>query len=215
MTLRQSTARRSFLQSAGSTALLLPGLYASASPARPSRSALENLNIACIGTANRAAEDVSGVMSENIVAIVDIDSNYLDRCKAMLTEKKKLTPRTYADYREMLTAENDKIDAVVIGTADHHHAPAAIRAIRAGKHVYCEKPLTHTVFESRLLAKAAAEKGVATQLGTQIHAENNYRRVVEVIRSGAIGNVTEVHVWVGKGRAVGNDRPRVTRYQQP
>ncbi|MFM7835096.1 MAG: gfo/Idh/MocA family oxidoreductase, partial [Planctomycetaceae bacterium] len=123
MTLRRTTARRSFLHTTSSAALLLPGLYASASPSRPSRSALENLNIACIGTANRAAEDVNGVMSENIVAIVDIDSNYLGRCKSMLTEKKKLEPRTYADYREMLTAEGDKIDAVVIGTADHHHAP--------------------------------------------------------------------------------------------
>ncbi|MEI6538859.1 MAG: Gfo/Idh/MocA family oxidoreductase, partial [Planctomycetota bacterium] len=108
--------------------------------------------------------------------------------------------------REMIEAEGDKIDAVVIGTADHHHAPASIRAIRAGKHVYCEKPLTHTVFEARLIAKAAAEKGVATQLGTQIHAENNYRRVVEIIRAGVIGDVTEAHVWVGKGWG-GGDRP--------
>jgi hypothetical protein len=145
-------------------------------------------------------------MSENIVAIVDVDSSYLGRCKSMLTEKKGLEPRTYADYREMLVAEGDKIDAVVIGTSDHHHAPAAIRAIRAGKHVYCEKPLTHTIFESRLLAKAAAEKGVATQLGPQIHAENNYRRVVEIIKAGVLGNVTEVHVWVGKGWG-GGDRP--------
>lgn len=203
-----STGRRAFLQTsaAGSASLLAAGLYAAPGTLKPSRSALENLNIACIGTANRAAEDVNGVMSENIVALVDIDSSYLNRSKAMLTEKKGLEPRCYADYREMLVKEGDKIDAVVIGTADHHHAPAAIRAIRAGKHVYCEKPLTHTVFESRLLAKAAAEKGVATQLGTQIHAENNYRRVVEIIRSGAIGGVTEVHVWVGKGWG-GGDRP--------
>lgn len=205
---KSQTGRRSFLQStaAGSAAMLSAGLHVSASPSRPSRSALENLNIACIGTANRAAEDVNGVMSENIVAIVDVDSSYLGRCKSMLTEKKGLEPRTYADYREMLVAEGDKIDAVVIGTSDHHHAPAAIRAIRAGKHVYCEKPLTHTIFESRLLAKAAAEKGVATQLGTQIHAENNYRRVVEIIKAGVLGNVTEVHVWVGKGWG-GGDRP--------
>jgi len=197
----RSSSRRSFLRSsaAGSAAALASSIYVSESSAKPSRLLLEGLNVACIGTANRAAEDVNGVMSENIVAIVDIDANYLNRAKAMLTEKKSLEPRCYADYREMLMAEGDKIDAVVIGTTDHHHAPAAIRAIRAGKHVYCEKPLSHTVFESRLLAKAAAEKGVATQLGTQIHAGDNYRRVVEMIQAGVIGDVTEVHVWVGKG----------------
>ncbi len=208
MALLPSPNRRRFLCStaAGSAAALSASLYVSESSAKPSRSILEKLNIACIGTANRAAEDVNGVMSENIVAIVDVDSNYLDKAKKMLTEKNHLEPRCYADYREMIIAESDKIDAVVIGTADHHHAPAAIRAINAGKHVYCEKPLTHTVSEARIIAKAAAEKGVATQLGTQIHAENNYRRVVEIIRAGVIGGVTEVHVWVGKGWG-GGERP--------
>jgi len=208
MALRPSKNRRAFLQTtaAGSAAALSASLFVSEAGAKPSRSLLEKLNIACIGTANRAAEDVNGVIGENIVAIVDIDSGYLDKAKAMLIEKNHLEPRCYADYREMIEAEGDKIDAVVIGTADHHHAPASIRAIRAGKHVYCEKPLTHTVFEARLIAKAAAEKGVATQLGTQIHAENNYRRVVEIIRAGVIGDVTEAHVWVGKGWG-GGDRP--------
>jgi predicted dehydrogenase len=207
MALTPSQSRRSFLQStAAGSAALSASLFVSESEAKPSLSPLEKLNVACIGTANRAAEDVNGVMSENIVAIVDVDSNYLDKAKKMLTEKNKLEPRCYADYREMLVAEGDKIDAVVIGTTDHHHAPAAIRAIRAGKHVYCEKPLSHTVFEARLLAEEAAKKGVATQLGTQIHAGDNYRRVVEIIRAGVIGDVTEVHVWVGKGWG-GGERP--------
>lgn len=208
MAFTPSPDRRSFLQTAvaGSAAALSSSLYVSHAEAKPSRSMLEKLNIACIGTANRAAEDVNGVMSENIVAIVDVDSNYLDKSKAMLTEKNHLEPRCYADYREMIVAEGDKIDAVVVGTTDHHHAPASIRAIRAGKHVYCEKPLTHTVFESRLIARTAAEKGVATQLGTQVHAEDNYRRVVEIIKAGVIGDVTEVHVWVGKGWG-GGERP--------
>ena len=160
MALRPSQNRRAFLQTtaAGSAAALSASLFVSEAGAKPSRSLLEKLNIACIGTANRAAEDVNGVIGENIVAIVDIDSGYLDKAKAMLIEKNHLEPRCYADYREMIEAEGDRIDAVVIGTADHHHAPASIRAIRAGKHVYCEKPLTHTVFEARLIAKAAAEK---------------------------------------------------------
>ena len=119
-----SQNRRSFLHTtaAGSVALLSSSLFVSESAAKPSRGLLEKLNIACIGTANRAAEDVNGVIGENIVAIVDIDSNYLDKAKAMLTEKNKLEPRCYADYREMIEAEGDKIDAVVIGTADHQHA---------------------------------------------------------------------------------------------
>jgi len=200
--------RRTFLKrsAAASAAVLSSSLFVSESSAKPSRSLLEKLNIACIGTANRAAADLDGVIGENIVAIVDIDSNYLAKAKAMLTDRNRLEPRCYADYREMIEAEGDKIDAVVVGTADHHHAPASIRAIRAGKHVYCEKPLTHTVFEARLIAKAAAEKGLATQLGTQIHAENNYRRVVEIIDAGVIGDVTEAHVWVGKGWG-GGERP--------
>jgi predicted dehydrogenase len=208
MSSHSSRNRRSFLKTtaAGSAAALSSSLFVSEASAKASLSPLEKLNIACIGTANRAAEDVNGVMSENIVAIVDVDSNYLNKAKAMLTEKNKLEPRTYADYREMIEKEGDKIDAVVIGTADHHHAPASIRAIRAGKHVYCEKPLTHTVFEARLIATEAKKRGLATQLGTQIHAENNYRRVVEIIQAGVIGDVTEVHVWVGKGWG-GGERP--------
>ena len=191
-------SRRSFLQTSAAAAVA-SGLYASGAEAQNSKNPLEKLNIACIGTANRAAADVEGVMSDNIVALCDVDAVYLERSKKMLTEKKGLEPRTYADYREMLEAEGDKIDAVTVATTDHHHAPASIRAIRAGKHVYCEKPLTHTVQEARIISEAAAEKGVATQLGTQIHAGNNYRRVVEIIQSGAIGDVTDVHVWVGKG----------------
>ncbi len=208
MSSHSSRNRRSFLKTtaAGSAAALSYSLFVSEASAKASLSPLEKLNIACIGTANRAAEDVSGVMSENIVAIVDVDSNYLNRAKAMLTEKNKLEPRCYADYREMIEKEGDKIDAVVVGTADHHHAPASIRAIRAGKHVYCEKPLSHTVFEARLITTEAKKRGLATQLGTQIHAENNYRRVVEIIRAGVIGDVTEVHVWVGKSWG-GGERP--------
>ena len=191
--------RRDFLQTSAASVAFASGLYVSGLSAAESRNPLEKLNIACIGTANRAAEDVKGVMSENIVAICDVDARYLDRSMKMLSEKNSLQPRTYADYREMLVAEGDNIDAVTVATTDHHHAPASIRAIRAGKHVYCEKPLTHTVQEARIIAEAAAEKGLATQLGTQIHALDNYRRVVEIIQSGAIGDVTDVHVWVGKG----------------
>lgn len=188
--------RRLFVQSSASIAA---GIYASSAFSRPAgSSALSKLNVACIGTANRAAADVDGVLSENIVALCDIDSRYLDRSRKMVAGKQGHEPEGFADYREMIDQLGDRIDAVVVATADHHHAPASIRAIRAGKHVYCEKPLTHTVQEARIIAEAAAEAGVATQLGTQIHAGDNYRRVVEAIQAGAIGDVTEVHVWVAK-----------------
>lgn len=192
-------SRRSFLQTSAATAAIASGLHVSTAPAQASKNPLEKLNIACIGTANRARADIDGVMTDNIVAICDVDANYLEASRKMLTEKKGLEPQTYADYREMIDREGDNIDAVTVATTDHHHAPATMRAIKAGKHVYCEKPLTHTVQEARLIAEAAAEAGVATQLGTQIHAGDNYRRVVEIIQSGAIGDVTDVHVWVGKG----------------
>jgi predicted dehydrogenase len=193
--------RRDFLKSTtAGAAAITTGLW-TGFPQAEGKSALEKLSVACIGTANRAAANVSGVSGENIVAFVDVDKNYLDRAAKDIPGV-----RTYSDYREMLEEEDDRIDAVVVATPDHHHAPASIRAIRKGKHVYCEKPLTHTVHEARLIAEAAKEAGVATQLGTQIHAEDNYRRVVEIIQSGAIGDVTEVNVWVGKGWG-GGERP--------
>ncbi|MCA9005961.1 MAG: Gfo/Idh/MocA family oxidoreductase, partial [Planctomycetaceae bacterium] len=158
-------SRREFLKTTtAGAAAISAGIWTGVAPAA-SKSANEKLNIACIGTANRAAADVDGVKGENIVALVDVDSNYLDRASASFPNA-----RLYADYREMLESEEGKIDAVVIGTTDHHHAPATIRAIRKGLHVYCEKPLTHTVQEARIIAEEAKKQGVATQLGTQIHA---------------------------------------------
>jgi predicted dehydrogenase len=194
--------RRDFLKTtaAASAATVAGGVWSELA-AEESSSPNEKLNIACVGTANRAAADVQGVQGENITVLCDIDKNYLDRALAKFPNA-----RTYADSREMIEQESDKLDAVVVATADHTHAPTSIRAIRKGLHCYCEKPLTHTVQEARLVAEAAKEHGVATQLGTQIHAGENYRRVVEIVQSGAIGDVTDVHVWVGKGWG-GGERP--------
>lgn len=191
--------RRSFLQAMGATAIA-SGVWSEIA-AQPSTSANQKLKILCIGTANRAGNDIDGVQGEDIVGLCDIDSRYLEAASKRFPSAKK-----YVDYREMIAAEADRADAVVIGTTDHQHAPAAIRAINAGLHCYCEKPLTHTVHEARLIAEAAKAKGVATQMGTQIHAGDNYRRVVEIIQAGVIGDVTDVHVWVGKGWG-GGDRP--------
>ena len=171
---------------------------ASALSARP-RSSWEKLDVGFVGIANRASSNLNGVSGENVVAICDIDERYL----ASVTERFPKA-KVYHDYREMF--DKEKLDAAVVSTADHNHAPATMRALARGMHVYCEKPLTHTVEEARAVAELAAEKGVATQMGTQIHAGANYRRVVELVRSGAIGSVTEVHVACGKGWG-GNGRP--------
>lgn len=152
----------------------------------------DKLRIAVVGTQNQAGWNLSQIESEQIVAICDVDSGYLEQAGARYKDAKR-----FRDFREMLAAPLD-IDAVLVAAPDHIHAPAAAMAMRLGKHVYCEKPLAHTVEEARVLATLAREKNLATQMGTQIHAEPNYRRVVELVRSGIIGPVREVHVWCDK-----------------
>ncbi len=183
--------RRQILQTSAVAATAAVGFHGSLA-ATESKSPNERLNIGGIGTANRAGADLGGVASQNMVALVDIDAKYLEQAG-----KRYSAARRYRDFRVMLEKEGDKLDAVVVGTADHTHAPAAAMAMRMGKHVYCEKPLTHTVFEARTLAELAKKNHLVTQMGTQIHALDNYRRVVELIETGAIGKVREVHVWVG------------------
>lgn len=155
-----------------------------------SRTTLDKLRIAGVGSFNRARENLNALASENIVALADVDEGKLGEAAGRFK-----VADTFADYRVMLEKCESKIDAVMVSTPDHSHAPAAAMALRLKKHVYCEKPLTHTVFEARTLANLAAENKLVTQMGTQIHAGENYRRVVELISSGAIGPVREVHVW--------------------
>lgn len=176
---------------------LIPGQSLFAQPANAQSAAgadsAEPLKLAIIGVANRGASNLSGVSSQAIVALCDVDADYL-----RATGEKYPDAARYSDYRKLLD-EVDDLDGVVVSTPDHHHAVASMRAIERGLHVYCEKPLTHTVGEARALAEAARKKGVATQMGTQIHAQPNYRRVVELVRAGTIGPIRRVHVWVGKG----------------
>ncbi|RPI22599.1 MAG: gfo/Idh/MocA family oxidoreductase [Acidobacteria bacterium] len=149
----------------------------------------DKLNIAGIGIGGRGREDLGEVTSENIVALADVDD---DRAADTFMEYPKA--KRYKDFRKMLETEKS-IDAVVIATPDHTHAVAAMAAIKAGKHVYCEKPLTRTIHEARLLAKAAREAKVATQMGNQGMAFEGNRVIKEWLWSGAIGPVREVHVW--------------------
>lgn len=190
---KTTLSRRRFVKASGTTAAIAAGGWWSEVPAQESTSANSKLKILCVGTANRASANINGVKGEDIVGLCDVDKTYLDRAAKTFKDA-----RLYRDYREMIAKEADRADAIVVATADHNHAPAAIRAIKAGLHCYCEKPLTHTVAEARIIAEAAKAKGVATQMGTQIHAGNNYRRVVEIVESGVLGDIEEVHVWVGK-----------------
>ncbi|HEV7280435.1 MAG TPA: Gfo/Idh/MocA family oxidoreductase [Pirellulaceae bacterium] len=185
-----SLSRRNFVQTVAAGAAIV-GVHSQLPVAR-SQSPNEKLKIAAVGAAGRAAADIDGVSGEQIVAIADVDSKFLEQGVA-----KYQGANGYRDFRQMLEKEAENIDAVVVGTPDHTHAPASAMAMRLKKHCYCEKPLTHTALEARTLTDLARENKLATQMGTQIHAGSNYRRVVELIQAGAIGPVKEAHVWVG------------------
>jgi predicted dehydrogenase len=157
------------------------------------------LNMGIIGSGGRGGANLNGVTAENIHTLCDVNRKTLEA-----VQKRFKGAGTTTDWREVVG--NPEIDAVVISTADHHHAPAAIAAMRAGKHVYCEKPLAHTVQEARWMQEeyAKAKGKIATQMGTQIHAGGSYRRAVELIQAGAIGRVKEAHVWCSRSiREVG------------
>lgn len=181
--------------------LLLPGGRAGAKVQSPN----EKLNIAVIACGGRGTANLAAVATtENIVALCDADER---RAAASFTKYPNV--KKYFDYRKMLDEMDKDIDAVVVSTPNHVHAPASVTAMRMGKHAYCEKPLTHSVHEARVAARVAAEKKLATQMGTQIHASDNFRRIVELIQSGAIGPVRRCHIWLRGGGCAG-DRPKET-----
>jgi predicted dehydrogenase len=152
----------------------------------------DRLNIAVIGVGGRGALNLASISSENIVALCDVYEPAIREAAESHSHARK-----ERDFRRLFDHARE-FDAVVVSTTEHTHAFATLPALQLGKHVYCEKPLTHNVWEARLIREAAARAGVATQMGTQIHATENYRRVVELIQTGAIGQVSEVHVWVAR-----------------
>ncbi len=189
-------SRRDFLQAAiaAGTATALP-FSRSSTPvhAAEARSANEKLNLAVIGVAARGGANLAGVAHENIVVLCDIDSQRLNEAALKFPSAKKVV-----DYREIFSMPG--IDGVVVSTPDHTHAIPVATALKQGWPVYCEKPLTHSVYEARTLRRLHAARPVPTQMGNQIHSDlHNYRRVVEIIRSGFIGEVARVHVWLGSG----------------
>ena len=162
----------------------------------------EKLDLAVIGCGGRGAANLTGVAGENIVALCDVDARQSKPAFEQYPKAKK-----YRDFRKMLAEVGGRVDAVVVSTPDHTHAAAAVMAMKMGKHCYCEKPLAHSVREVRMMSELAASKKLATQVGTQNHAEENFRRAVELVLSGAIGPVSEVHAWFG-GSCAGGERPK-------
>lgn len=189
---RARMTRRRFFQQAGLAAA------AFATPAiLKARQPNERVNLAFIGVGGRGGSNLRTMTSPegaavNVVALCDVNIQNLGKAGAEFPQA-----RTYVDFRKLYDDHRD-LDAVVVSTTEHTHAYATLPALKLKKHVYCEKPLTQNVVEARLVTAAAAEAGVVTQMGTQIHGMPNYRRVVELIRTGAIGPVREAHVWVSR-----------------
>lgn len=180
-------SRRRFLQTTALGTLGFPAILRSQAPGN-------KLNIVVIGCGGRGGSNMSEVLGENIVALCDVNAKNLAAAATKAPGAKQ-----FRDFRKLYDELKDsEFDAVVVSTTEHTHAFATLPALRRKKHVYCEKPLTRDVHEARIITEAAKAAGVATQMGTQIHAGDNYRRVVELVQSGAIGPVRECHVWVGR-----------------
>ena len=182
-------SRRRFLGYAATAAsvAIVPGHVLGNDKGNPAPS--EKLNIAGIGVGGMGHGNLNQMRGENIVALCDVDHAYAAR-----TFKKYPKAKTWKDYRKMLDQQKD-IDAILIATPDHTHAVISMAAMKAGKHVYCQKPLTHDVYEARMLAKVAKETRVTTQMGIQGHSMDHTRVICEWIWSGAIGEVTSVDAW--------------------
>jgi len=186
--MQRAVSRRSCLKgtaAAGLLAIVPSGLVRG-------YTANEKVNIGIIGAGGRGGANLKGVSSENIVALCDIDRGRLEAAARKFPEA-----HTYNDYRKLLEEEKT-LDAVVVSTPDHTHAPASIPAMRAGLHCYCEKPLTHDVAEARLMRQVAEEKKLSTHMGTPSRGHAGTAREAEIIRSGALGDIVEAHFWTNR-----------------
>jgi len=152
------------------------------------------ITVAGVGVGGKGGSDIDQAGNHgHVLAICDIDENRLNAKGEKFKDAAK-----FVDYRELLSKLGDKLDAVVVSTPDHTHAPASIMAMRMGKHVYCQKPLTHSVWEARMMRQIAREKNVCTQMGNQGTADGGLRRGAEIVQSGGIGEVKEVYVWTNR-----------------
>ena len=189
------------------------------------RAPSDRVNVAVVGVGGMGMNNMAMLADENVVAVCDVDWAFVERSlagrlrpnregvvapEAIRARDALAKAKRYTDYREMLAKHRD-LDAVVVATPDHLHAPIALAAMRARKHVYVQKPLTYSVHESRVLARAAAETKVVTQMGNQGHSMEGTRRIRELVASGVLGPIREVHVWTDRPVrywAQGIPRPR-------
>ena len=200
--MKANLSRRRFLGTSASVVgpLILPSGSLFGRKVSPN----EKLNIGVIGAGGKGTADSEGVMSENIVALCDVDERTLRARKGRFPKA-----QTFSDYRVMLEKVGDKLDAVTVSTPDHHHFPASMLAMQLGLHVYVQKPLAHSVWQAREMLKLSREKKVITQMGNQGHSYSSTRKLVEVVRSGIIGEVKEAHVWTDRPIwPQGMDRPK-------
>lgn len=204
----QKKTRRQFI---GTTAAVGAGVWLGTGMAKPAYSSvLQGVTGACIGVGGKGDSDSTHIGDQGVqmVGLCDVDQRPLKKKGLKYKDAEQ-----FQDFREMLDKLGDKIDLVCVSTPDHTHAAAAMMAMKAKKHVYCQKPLTWSIKEARTLRETADAMGVVTQMGNQGTAANGLRQAVEVLKSGAIGDVTEVHVWTdrpiwpqGSGRPEGEDK---------
>ena len=187
-----STNRRNFLQASAAVGV---GYWAAGGvSARASRMAVDRIRFACIGIGGKGSSDTADAAKHgDIIGVCDIDEQRLDGAGEKYKGAKK-----FFDYRLMLERLEDQIDAVTVSTPDHSHFPAAAMAMKMGKHCFCQKPLTHSVWEARELSNIATDMKVQTQMGNQGTANDGLRQAAAQVKAGAIGDVTEVHVWTNR-----------------
>ena len=221
----RKNTRRKFLQT---TAVIGAGYWTVGNTKRVhAQGANEAIQLASIGVEGKGRSDSTDAMkSGDLIALCDVDERSLDKADARVSEYKAEKGKSFKserffDYREMLDKMGDKIDAVTVSTPDHNHAPAAAMAMRMGKHCFCQKPMTHSIFEARTLGDIAREQGVATQMGNQGTSYHNLRKAVAIIKTGVLGDISDVHVWTnrpvwpqGIERPAGQPVPRHVKWEQ-
>jgi predicted dehydrogenase len=187
--------RRTFMQASAAVGAAGIGYWAAGGvAAAQSNSPNEQIQFACIGVGGKGREDSSdSARNGKVVAICDVDSTTLERSGARFKDAKQ-----FFDFRRMLNEMGDQIDAVTVSTPDHNHAVASVMAMNMGKATFCQKPLTHGIYEARKMTEIAREKGVATMMGNQGTANDGLRKASAIIQAGALGNVSAVHVWTNR-----------------
>ncbi len=189
--MKQQSSRRNFLVTSAATGL---GFWTSGSLfPKESKSPNEKLNVGIVGCGGKGYSDMRACGGENIYAIAEVDLNTGGR-----GWKEQKNAKKYRDYRKMLEKEAKNLDAVTVSTPDHNHAPASVMAMKLGLHCFTQKPLTHSVHEARVMRETAKKMKVATQMGNQGTANSGLRRAAEVVQSGGLGGVREVHVWTNR-----------------